>query len=339
MCGNPSHCLDVDPDLGAAMTPERFAMARHEARGDLAHAAPWRVVAGGARAAQRRASGAHRSRRCLRARDRARGHDQHRVARAGRLHPPLVRGGARACSSSACAGRCSPRCGSPSWADPSRRRVAGTPSSARRSRTVRWRAPQRLATTHAISHLNSVERRVCALLWHLAERWGRVTRDGIVVPLTLSHRLLGELVGARRPTVSTALAALERQGKVRRREDATWLLPRRPARGAGRTGTSPRLTQTAAGLPAGAGSQRRRRAARARPSSLARSVQRGAPGHGDDVGGDVAGFLRGQEHVARGELGGLRGAAHRRLRAERLDLLSSIVAGISGVHTGPGRPS
>src|SRR5215210_7736646 len=87
---------------------------------------------------------------------------------------------------------------------------------------------QRLATTQAISHLNSVERRVCALLWHLAERWGRVTGDGIVVPLTLSHRLLGELVGARRPTVSTALAALERQGTVRRREDATWLLTGEP---------------------------------------------------------------------------------------------------------------
>jgi CRP-like cAMP-binding protein len=86
----------------------------------------------------------------------------------------------------------------------------------------------RLATTQAISHLNSVERRVCALLWHLAERWGRVTGDGIVVPLTLSHRLLGELVGARRPTVSTALAALERQGKVRRRVDATWLLTGEP---------------------------------------------------------------------------------------------------------------
>jgi CRP/FNR family transcriptional regulator, cyclic AMP receptor protein len=87
---------------------------------------------------------------------------------------------------------------------------------------------QRLATTQAISHLNSVERRVCALLWHVAERWGRVTGEGIVVPLTLSHRLLGELVGARRPTVSTALAALERQGKVRRREDATWLLTGEP---------------------------------------------------------------------------------------------------------------
>ena len=88
---------------------------------------------------------------------------------------------------------------------------------------------QRLATSQAISHLNSVERRLLALFWHLAERWGRVNGEGIIVPLTISHRLLGELVGARRPTVSTALAALERQGRLRRREDATWLLLGEPA--------------------------------------------------------------------------------------------------------------
>jgi CRP/FNR family cyclic AMP-dependent transcriptional regulator len=92
---------------------------------------------------------------------------------------------------------------------------------------------QRLATMQAISHLNSVERRLCALFWHLAERWGRVTPGGVVVPLSLSHRLLGELVGARRPTVTTALAALERQGSVERRRDGTWLLigepPGKPA--------------------------------------------------------------------------------------------------------------
>jgi CRP/FNR family transcriptional regulator, cyclic AMP receptor protein len=87
---------------------------------------------------------------------------------------------------------------------------------------------QRLATTQAISHLNSVERRVRALLWHFAERWGRVTADGVVVPLALSHRLLAEMVGARRPTVTTALAALERKGTIRRREDATWLLVGEP---------------------------------------------------------------------------------------------------------------
>jgi CRP/FNR family transcriptional regulator, cyclic AMP receptor protein len=95
---------------------------------------------------------------------------------------------------------------------------------------------QRLATTQAISHLNSVDRRLLALFWHLAERWGRMTCDGVVVPLTLSHRLLAEIIGARRPTVTTALRSLEREGKLVRREDATWLLtgdaPGAPAKSA-----------------------------------------------------------------------------------------------------------
>jgi len=87
---------------------------------------------------------------------------------------------------------------------------------------------ERIATTKAIAQLNSVDRRLLALFWHLAEDWGRMTSDGIVVPLTLSHRLLGELVGARRPTVSTALAKLSRDGKLIRRSDDSWLLADEP---------------------------------------------------------------------------------------------------------------
>jgi hypothetical protein len=83
---------------------------------------------------------------------------------------------------------------------------------------------QRLTVTQAISQLNRVEERLLALFWHLAERWGRVAADGVAVPLALSHRLIGELVGARRPTVSTALAELARRGEVTRREDGTWML-------------------------------------------------------------------------------------------------------------------
>ena len=83
---------------------------------------------------------------------------------------------------------------------------------------------ERLATLKAIAQLNSVPRRLLALFWHLAERWGRMTADGIVVPLTLSHRLLGELVGARRPTVSSAVATLAREGRLVRRESGDWLL-------------------------------------------------------------------------------------------------------------------
>jgi CRP/FNR family transcriptional regulator, cyclic AMP receptor protein len=83
---------------------------------------------------------------------------------------------------------------------------------------------QRLAVTQAISQLNKVEDRLVALFWHLAERWGRVATDGVALPLALSHRLIGELVGARRPTVSTALGELARQGTIVRRDDGTWLL-------------------------------------------------------------------------------------------------------------------
>jgi CRP-like cAMP-binding protein len=83
---------------------------------------------------------------------------------------------------------------------------------------------RRLAVTQAISHLTGVDRRVETLLWHLADRWGRVTPDGIVVPVRLSHRLLGSLVGARRPTVTTALAQLAEAGRVLPYGLEGWLL-------------------------------------------------------------------------------------------------------------------
>jgi hypothetical protein len=91
-----------------------------------------------------------------------------------------------------------------------------------------WRT-RRLATLATISQLNRVDRRVVTLLWHLAERWGRVTPAGVVVPLALSHRMLAQLVGARRPTVSTALGELSRAGEVSRAADGTWLLTGSPA--------------------------------------------------------------------------------------------------------------
>ena len=86
----------------------------------------------------------------------------------------------------------------------------------------------RLAVTQAISQLNRVDRRLLALFWHLAERWGRMTREGVALPMTLSHRMLGQLIGARRPTVSTALTQLARDREVVRREDGTWLLTGAP---------------------------------------------------------------------------------------------------------------
>jgi len=59
-----------------------------------------------------------------------------------------------------------------------------------------------------------LEVRLTLLLWHLAARWGRVEPGGIRVPLPLTHRLLGRLVGAERPSVSHALARLSHSGLV-----------------------------------------------------------------------------------------------------------------------------
>jgi CRP/FNR family cyclic AMP-dependent transcriptional regulator len=87
---------------------------------------------------------------------------------------------------------------------------------------------RRLAVLQAISHITRVDRRLLALLWHLAERWGRVTPDGVAVPLVLSHRMLGQLVGARRPTVSTSLAELTRAGELTRGPGGTWILTGSP---------------------------------------------------------------------------------------------------------------
>jgi CRP/FNR family cyclic AMP-dependent transcriptional regulator len=90
-----------------------------------------------------------------------------------------------------------------------------------------WRS-RRLAVMQTISQFNRVDRRVLMLLWHLAERWGRVSSQGVVLPLALSHRMLGQLVGARRPTVSTAVADLTNSGEVARGEAGIWILTGAP---------------------------------------------------------------------------------------------------------------
>jgi CRP/FNR family transcriptional regulator, cyclic AMP receptor protein len=72
----------------------------------------------------------------------------------------------------------------------------------------------RAATCHP-----RADARIALLLWHLAERWGVVLADGILVPLPLTHRLIGQLVGAERPSVSHALARLSDAGLVTRERE------------------------------------------------------------------------------------------------------------------------
>jgi CRP-like cAMP-binding protein len=72
-----------------------------------------------------------------------------------------------------------------------------------------------LSVNMAIVHQARVNVRLHMLFWHLADRWGRVGPDGVILPLNLTHTVLADLVAARRPTVTSSLTELTRRGVVR----------------------------------------------------------------------------------------------------------------------------
>src|SRR4051794_36485090 len=74
------------------------------------------------------------------------------------------------------------------------------------------------APTIAISQLVGVDLRLLALLWHIAQRWGIPGDDGTVLPMHLTHELLGSLISAQRATVTRALGRLSDDGRVSRRD-------------------------------------------------------------------------------------------------------------------------
>jgi CRP/FNR family cyclic AMP-dependent transcriptional regulator len=71
-----------------------------------------------------------------------------------------------------------------------------------------------LVVNMAIIHQARVNVRLLMLLWHLADRWGRVRSEGVILPLNLTHSVLADLVAARRPTVTSSLSELARQELV-----------------------------------------------------------------------------------------------------------------------------
>lgn len=88
-----------------------------------------------------------------------------------------------------------------------------------------------LASNQATSHLTRVDDRLELLFWGLADRWGRVAPEGVVLELPLTHHVLGRLVGAQRSSVTTALSDLARRGLVERRDDGAWILRGKPPGG------------------------------------------------------------------------------------------------------------
>lgn len=77
------------------------------------------------------------------------------------------------------------------------------------------RASRRTADVDAMRAISChprLEVRLDLAFWHLASRWGRVEPSGIHLILPLTHRLLGQLVAAERPSISHALARLSHAG-------------------------------------------------------------------------------------------------------------------------------
>jgi hypothetical protein len=58
------------------------------------------------------------------------------------------------------------------------------------------------------------DQRLLCMLWAIADRWGRVTEEGTVIEIPLTHQQLAELVCTKRPSVSTALAALRERRAI-----------------------------------------------------------------------------------------------------------------------------
>jgi CRP-like cAMP-binding protein len=83
---------------------------------------------------------------------------------------------------------------------------------------------RRLSLQSAINALSRIEERLEVTLWELAYRFGRVTPDGIILDLPLTHSQMAEMVAAQRPSVSTAFTRLQDHGRIVHAARHRWLL-------------------------------------------------------------------------------------------------------------------
>jgi CRP-like cAMP-binding protein len=103
-------------------------------------------------------------------------------------------------------------------------RIARWPSITSRLLSRVAQRARYMALTQAVTHLPRTYARLLILFWLLAERWGRVRPDGVSITLPLTHEVLAMLVGAHRPTVTTALQRLAHAGLLTREGGDRWLL-------------------------------------------------------------------------------------------------------------------
>lgn len=85
---------------------------------------------------------------------------------------------------------------------------------------------RRMTERCATAQLACAEERLRVELGRLAQRWGTPVRGGTALPLSLTHEILGYLIGTRRQTVTTALSEMTRTGKIAPLQCSGWLLLR-----------------------------------------------------------------------------------------------------------------
>ncbi len=102
--------------------------------------------------------------------------------------------------------------------------IARTPALAARVADAVDAQAGLLGVLSLLAQLTSIAERLDVLLPMLANRWGTVGADGVLLPGFLTHSVLSELIGVRRPSLTTALVDLKDRGRLRRLDDRRWLL-------------------------------------------------------------------------------------------------------------------
>ncbi len=93
-----------------------------------------------------------------------------------------------------------------------------------------------LAVQLALAQIPRLETRLLCLLWHFADKFGRVEPGGVTFVLRLSQETLADLTSSRRPSVSSALRSLREQELLATPRAGTWVLRGKPPAEAVRAG-------------------------------------------------------------------------------------------------------
>lgn len=87
-----------------------------------------------------------------------------------------------------------------------------------------WRRSTASSLRLAIVQQPRLSVRLHLMLWHLADRFGRLEGHRAILPVPLCHTLLSWLVLASRPAVSRAMKELQRTGVIECCADGSWRL-------------------------------------------------------------------------------------------------------------------